>query len=171
MTSATDGYAAVTTSQRTEARKSASKPYVGPQPIEFGLPLAGRDEEIQALFDALISERIVVLVSPSGAGKTSLINAGLLPRLHEEGFQEWGPFRVNPVPTLAALKGALPSLRTRMPDQRRFVVSVLQQWNGNLPESLRVPPKALATMRFSEFVAYVRKCAHVQLPVLILDQF
>nr|NLU60608.1 hypothetical protein [Pseudomonas sp. BIGb0427] len=35
------------------------------------------------LFDLLISKRIVLLISPSGAGKTSLIQAALLPQLRE----------------------------------------------------------------------------------------
>ena len=59
-------------------------PYVGPRPFQTGETLYGRDREILELLDLLIAERIVLLYSPSGAGKTSLIQAGLLPKLEEE---------------------------------------------------------------------------------------
>ena len=48
--------------------------------------LHGRDAELRDLLDLLIAERIVLLHSPSGAGKSSLVQAGLIPLLAEEGF-------------------------------------------------------------------------------------
>src|SRR4029453_13587570 len=41
-------------------------------------PLYGRDHEVSELCNLLIAEGVVILHSPSGAGKTSLINAGLI---------------------------------------------------------------------------------------------
>jgi len=61
-------------------------PFVGPVPFTKDDPIFGRNREIRDLFDQVISHRIVVLHSPSGAGKTSLVMAGLLPRLEQEGF-------------------------------------------------------------------------------------
>ena len=69
----------------TTARRAASNPYVGPRSFRRGDALYGRDREIADLLDLLIAERIVLLHSPSGAGKTSLIQAGLIPLLEEEG--------------------------------------------------------------------------------------
>ncbi len=69
-------------------------PYVGPRAFRTGETLFGRDAEVRRLFDLLIAERIVLLHSPSGAGKTSLIQAGLIPLLREEGFHVWPPLRV-----------------------------------------------------------------------------
>ncbi len=43
------------------------------------------------------SERIVLLYAPSGAGKSSLVQAGLIPKL-EDRFDIWGPTRVNQQP-------------------------------------------------------------------------
>ena len=74
-----------------------ANPYVGPRPFETGQTLYGREREIAALRYMLTSERIVLLYSPSGAGKSSLINAGLLPRLANR-FDIWGPARLNLVP-------------------------------------------------------------------------
>lgn len=60
-----------------------ANPYIGPLPFTEGKALYGREQETQVLFDLLISKRIVLLISPSGAGKTSLIQAALLPQLRE----------------------------------------------------------------------------------------
>ncbi len=58
-------------------------PFVGPQPLGSGNRIYGRDRELRELTNLLITRRIVLLYSPSGAGKSSVINAegGLLDRL------------------------------------------------------------------------------------------
>jgi len=48
-------------------------PYVGPRSFRTGETLYGRDRELGELLDRLIAERIVLLYSPSGAGKTSFL--------------------------------------------------------------------------------------------------
>src|SRR4051794_24348234 len=58
-----------------------TNPFVGPRPLNAGDPIFGREREIAEIGYLLGSERIVLLYSPSGAGKSSLIAAGLLPRL------------------------------------------------------------------------------------------
>ena len=65
---------------------SEQNPFVGPRSIHHGEPLYGRTAEVRALFDLLQARRIVVLHSPSGAGKSSLVQAGLIPRLKEARF-------------------------------------------------------------------------------------
>jgi WD40 repeat protein len=62
-------------------------PYVGPRALVLGEALFGRDRELHTLLNLMIAERIVLLCSPSGAGKTSLIQAGLIPALEQEGFE------------------------------------------------------------------------------------
>jgi guanylate kinase len=57
------------------------------------------------LLDLIVAERIVVLHSPSGAGKSSLVQAALIPRLAQEGFQVPPPIRVNREPTGPARDG------------------------------------------------------------------
>jgi formylglycine-generating enzyme required for sulfatase activity len=51
------------------------------QPIFFG-----RDEEVNHLVQYIMAHRLTVLFGQSGVGKTSLINAGVIPRLEEEGY-------------------------------------------------------------------------------------
>jgi WD40 repeat protein len=55
----------------------------------------GRDREIKVVLNNVLATRVTALYAPSGAGKTSLINAGLVPRLKEEGFV---PITVRPRP-------------------------------------------------------------------------
>jgi WD40 repeat protein len=62
-------------------------PYVGPRAIEADDLFFGREEETEALVDKLLPGGITLLHAPSGAGKTSLIQASLMPSLHELGFQ------------------------------------------------------------------------------------
>jgi putative ribosome biogenesis GTPase RsgA len=79
----------------TGSKTAGPNPYVGPRPFEVGEPLFGRDREVQrAPRTRLSGERIVLLHSPSGAGKSSLIQAGLIPRLRER-FDVWRPTRVG----------------------------------------------------------------------------
>lgn len=58
-------------------------PYVGPRAFQPGEKLYGRDRELAQLRELLIAERILLLYSPSGAGKTSLIQAALIPELEQ----------------------------------------------------------------------------------------
>src|SRR5258707_14250569 len=74
-----------------------ANPYVGPQPMRKGDAIYGRDREISELRHFLVAERIVLLYSPSGAGKSSLIQAGLIPKLTDH-FEIWGPTRVAQLP-------------------------------------------------------------------------
>jgi len=71
-------------------------PYVGPKPFE-NQRLFGRDREIAEIGYLLTSERIVLLYAASGAGKSSLVQAGLIPKLKDR-FDIWGPTRVNQEP-------------------------------------------------------------------------
>src|SRR3954454_21771236 len=75
-----------------------TNPFVGPRPFLPGEPLFGRDREIFELRNLLVAERIVVLYSPSGAGKTSLVQAGLIPKMAESDLRILPSIRVNQPP-------------------------------------------------------------------------
>ena len=62
-------------------------PFVGPRPYRQDEPLFGRDAEAALLVDLLVGARVVVIQSPSGAGKSSLLEALLKPLLRERGFR------------------------------------------------------------------------------------
>ncbi|KIF04274.1 hypothetical protein PL81_19630, partial [Streptomyces sp. RSD-27] len=61
-------------------------PYVGLAPFrtEDAALFFGRERLVEDLFTALTRHRVVALVGASGAGKSSLLHAGLLPRLHAD---------------------------------------------------------------------------------------
>ena len=119
-------------------------PYVGPKPFEVGQPLFGRDREVSELRYLLTSERIVVLYSPSGAGKSSLVQAGLIPKVSER-FDVWGPTRVNQTPPPGV--------------ENRYVWSTI----AGLEKS--------GSMRQMSLKEYVSQRTHELNPLLIFDQF
>src|SRR5262245_37323567 len=82
----------------------ARAPFVGPRPIPPDRLLYGRDRELLALTNRLLSERLLLVYSPSGAGKTSLLQArgGLCDRMSREGFHLLPIVRVSQSPDLAA---------------------------------------------------------------------
>lgn len=90
-------------------------PYVGPRPFEPGETLYGREQEITELEDLWSAERIVLLHALSGAGKSSLLQAGLLPRLRTS-FDIWGPTRVNQEPAI----NSTPFAKTMRHEERRI---------------------------------------------------
>jgi hypothetical protein len=47
----------------------------------------GREEEPLRMVGEILSSRLLVLFAPSGSGKSSLINAGVRPRLEDRGFR------------------------------------------------------------------------------------
>jgi hypothetical protein len=60
-------------------------PYVGPRPFqpEDAPRFFGRSREIRDVVSLVVAQRVVLLYSASGAGKSSLLNAGVVPRLRE----------------------------------------------------------------------------------------
>ena len=133
-------------------------PFVGPRPLETGQSIFGRERETEELYYLLSAERIVLLHSPSGAGKSSLIRAGLIPRLQQR-FDVRGPTRVN----------------TPMPDgleANRYVISANLGFEQGLPESRRRDERVISRMTLAEYAANrPRRRAAPQNVVLIFDQF
>lgn len=135
-----------------------SNPYPGPRPLERKDSIYGRDVEKWRLYHFFNSHRIVLLVSPSGAGKSSLLQAGLIPILEQNEFDVWPTIRVG-APADDIPEGA-----------NRFALSVMESLE---PEGdSRTPVAKLAGM---DLLAYAesRPCKPGALPnkVLIFDQF
>ncbi|NTV64021.1 MAG: ATP-binding protein, partial [Oscillochloris sp.] len=135
-----------------------ANPYVGPRSFITGEKLYGRDRELRRLANLLIAERIVLLYSPSGAGKTSLVQAALVPRLGEEGFQVLPPIRVG---------AELPSECVGV---NRYILSAMLSIEGRRPAKDQIPLAELAGLSLD---AYLERIADPALDgcVLIFDQF
>jgi len=76
--------------QPTAALPSAltDNPYVGPRTFvrEQAHLFFGREREAEELFSRVVSQRLVLFYAQSGAGKSSLINTQLIPRLEAANF-------------------------------------------------------------------------------------
>lgn len=141
-------------------------PYPGPRSFQRGERLYGRERETAALLDLLIAERIVLLYSPSGAGKTSLVQAGLIPALEAEGFRVLPPMRVNAV----APAGDAPHSSAN-----RYALSCLLSLEEALPAAEQLPLAELSRLTLSDYLDRSPTPAGAAVQwhgdVLIFDQF
>ncbi|HXF60074.1 MAG TPA: hypothetical protein VNK95_00575, partial [Caldilineaceae bacterium] len=138
-------------------------PYVGPRPFErqHQALFFGRNREAHELVSLVIAHRAVLIYAPSGAGKTSLLNAGLLPLLEEERFEILPPARVQ---------GVIPQDLSADTIANIYVFNVLISWAE--PDADQAQ---LAQMSLVEFLAGREHLVdEIDLPqprLIILDQF
>jgi WD40 repeat protein len=138
-------------------------PFVGPRPFE---PqdrdlFFGRDREADELVSLIVAHRLVLVYAQSGAGKTSLLNAELVPRLVEEGFE---------VLPLARVRGLLPEGISPHDVQNLYAFNSLMSWAEE-----GTSPARLAQMSLADFLRQ-RERPHddrgLRSPrVIIFDQF
>ncbi len=148
-----------------DAPQSRANPYVGPRAFRRGETLYGRQGEVMELLDLLIAERIVLLHSPSGAGKTSLIHAALIPELEREGFHILPSMRVGQDPPRPEGSPASPS-------PNRYILSLLVSLDEALPEAEQTPLTELTSFTLGEYLDRRRQVsAATDNVVLIFDQF
>ncbi len=161
----------------------SGNPYVGPRSIGGAQhpeeKIYGRTREIAELSDLLISERIVLLYSPSGSGKTSLLLAGLVPEMESRGFHVRPSLPISPLPEnkkneekkrggvirVNAEPDRAPSLRGA-PPPNRYVLSALLSLEEEQPPEQRTPLEKLRGMTLED---YLGNQANGE--VLIFDQF
>jgi WD40 repeat protein len=146
-------------------------PYPGPRSFQRGERLYGRERETAALLDLLIAERILLLYSPSGAGKTSLLQAGLAPALEAEGFRVLPPMRVN---------AALPGRARERGQANAYALSCLVSLEEALPQGAQLPLEELAGLTMDAYLARRARLREAESTpdgmdwhgeVLIFDQF
>ncbi len=140
--------------------ESPRNPYIGPSAFKVGERLYGRDRELNHLTNLIVAERIVLLHSPSGAGKTSLIQAALIPRLTSMRFRVLPVVRVHREPPDGNQVG------------NRYILSTLQYLNAGLPQAERLSAEQWARLTLAEYLDCLK--ATVKKPgieVLIFDQF
>jgi hypothetical protein len=139
------------------------KPYVGPRP--FGRDekdlFFGRDREARDLCSLVVAHPIVLLYAASGAGKSSLLNAGLIPLLEARGYEILPPARVS---------GRIPDAVKNTGVNNVYAFNILSSWAGP-----SVDPRDLVKVDIAGFLAARphRKDAAGEpvLRVVFLDQF
>ncbi|MFV8174612.1 hypothetical protein [Mycolicibacterium peregrinum] len=141
----------MSTSLRSEPTHN---PYAGARQFRRGEKLPNRDQQGWAVMDLVVSERVVLIHAPSGAGTTSLIEAAVVDKF-SEGFIPTPRTRVN-----------LPALGNEN-DHSRYTLSI-----GSYLFADADPRPPLASMTLSEIITlWARNRAEQALPILIIDQF
>jgi hypothetical protein len=142
------------------ATLDAENPFPGPKPY-FQNQRAlffGRDEEIDELTSLVLSTSAVLLYAPSGSGKSSLLQAGLVPSLEDFGC------RILPTVRFGRVGVKPPAGATDAPQQNPFVKLVC---DTVLPENA-VPQDS---RDLGELAARLRGQDDGTFTLLILDQF
>jgi len=115
-------------------------PWVGPRGFGRDDKLPNREREARELTDRIVADRVVLLHSPSGAGKTSLVEAAVVKELAEEGFVPTPRLRVNQPPREGAdYNPYVHSLVTYLlsvpngqePPTQMNLREAVQQWRAN----------------------------------------
>ncbi|MBL7063144.1 MAG: hypothetical protein ISS49_02905 [Anaerolineae bacterium] len=145
----------------TEPRER--NPYIGPRPFERqdGDRFFGRDREVSEVLSLIIAHRMLLLYAQSGAGKTSLVNAGLSLLLEEEGFE---------ILPLARMRGLIPEDIKPEEISNLYVFNTLVSWAGD-----EADPRRLAHVSLADFLRErERRTDEEGLPaprVIVFDQF
>jgi len=143
--------------------EKVTNPYVGPRAFQKGEQIFGRDREARQLVNLIVAERIVLLYSPSGAGKTSLIQAAVLPQLEKMKFRVLPNIRVNL---------ATPEAGLAANGFNRYVNSAILSLEEGLPAEQRSKSEHLAGMNLADYLsAYPAADSGRGIDVLIFDQF
>lgn len=119
----------------TQVRHPGPNPYLGLRPFEEADAerFFGRDRLVDELDELVERRRVVVLVGPSGSGKSSVVRAGLLPRLRSgdvAGADRWFVATMTPgADPFGALATALDAVATR---RGQRLVDVLRSGDDGL---------------------------------------
>jgi Novel STAND NTPase 1 len=121
----------------------SDSPFVGPRPFEKedSDRFFGRTRETEELLSLIIAHRAVLVYAQSGAGKSSLLRAGVMKRLEDQQYQVLRTARVH---------GLLPNDVPPESVQNIFVYHALQYWGATLPSGQSIKDHAKTTL--SEFL-------------------
>jgi tetratricopeptide (TPR) repeat protein len=149
--------------QQNNNEVSKFNPYPGPRPFnskEENL-FFGRDSEVSELFSLVTAHQVVLLYSQSGAGKSSLFNAGLIPQMIKEGFE---------VIQSNGFGGVNPRKFRLEKAENAYVFSTLVRWTEE-----KIEPLQLLDMTFKDFFERKKhntnKRGNAALRVILFDQF
>ncbi|MCP4263554.1 MAG: hypothetical protein GY774_39520 [Planctomycetes bacterium] len=115
-------------------------PYVGPRSFERDdqAIFFGRDREVSDLLSLVIAHNEILLYAQSGAGKTSLLNAGLIPLMEKEGFE---------VLPIARVRGLIPKDSKLEDISNLYVFNALMSWAED-----ELDPGRLSRMSLVDFL-------------------
>jgi len=143
--------------------QSEFNPYVGPRPFERRKDdtarFFGRSHETEEIVSLIFGHPVTLIYAQSGAGKTSLFNASIVPNLEADGFDVFPLTRVGGILSQADLKE----------------VTNLYMFNALLKMDLETDPQSLASQSLAEYLkTRPRKMDENDQPcprAIIFDQF
>jgi hypothetical protein len=120
-------------------------PFVGLRPFDKAdaTQFFGRDREARDLVSLIHAHPVVFLYAPSGAGKTSLVNAAVIPQLEADDFEVFPPARLSS-PGAAALPGEIVNT---------YLFGTLLSWAAVGLDAARKQLQELATTSLADFLA------------------
>jgi uncharacterized protein with WD repeat len=147
----------------SEPEFGVPSPYRGIEPFRYAdrANFFGRAGAIDELFAKILLYRLVVLFGESGAGKSSLLNAGLIPALQKEGLLA-ERLRVRPDPEASIIVERIPTTQRKDAD---FLPSIFSGIGENHPSGPTIG------CSINSFLSTVRTRAAESRPLLIFDQF
>ena len=138
-------------------------PYVGPRPFEKDEErlFFGRDREARDLISLIIANRVFILYSQSGAGKSSLLNAKVITGLEKQQCQ---------VLPIARVQGKLPLTLNETQIRNIFSLNALLSLREVTPN---LDIEQLSTLKIADFIAplYENRADDEDPIVLLFDQF
>jgi WD40 repeat protein len=138
-------------------------PYVGPRPFEKDEErlFFGRDREARDLISLIIANRVFILYSQSGAGKSSLLNAKVITGLEKQQCQ---------VLPIARVQGKLPLALNETQIRNIFSLNALLSLREVAPN---LGVEQLSTFKIADFIAplYANRADDEDPIVLLFDQF
>lgn len=152
-------------STSTTGATAADNPYVGPRSFAYGEQLYGRDREVAELTDVIVAQRVVLLYSPSGAGKSSMLEAAVRPRLERYDFRVLSTVRVGHEPP-----PAFDDLTVR----NRYMLSTLLSLEEGRADDRQLSAEELSEITLEDYLQLLDtdvEDAELTEPCLIFDQF
>ena len=140
------------------------EPYIGPRPFkkDEGELFFGRDQEADELVSLITAHPVVLVYAQSGSGKSSLLNARVIPKLEsdDEGFEVLGPLRVQ---------GQIPANVVVDKETNIYILNALLSYDQNQD------PSRLSGLTLSDYLKQrpprVNKFNEPSPRVIIFDQF
>lgn len=140
----------------TPTTTSAANPFPGPRPFtedEAGV-FFGRSREVEHLLGLLTVERATLVHAQSGSGKSSLVNASLVPHARDHGFEVLPVARVWDPPGSGSRQST-----------SRYVENVLANWREGA--AVAAGPGASTLLEFLEGLGSAAEPGRI----IVFDQF
>ena len=144
-------------------------PYVGPRPFERNPDdrkrFFGRYQETEEILSLIFSHPLVLFYAQSGAGKTSIFNANVIPALEDHGLQVLQVARVGTY--TADGSSTLPTKDSPLVNQ--YVFNLLQSLKQKVP-SKKLTNKSIKEFLNEYFPPARDERGNVNPQVIIVDQ-